>query len=247
VSCMAAFYLLGAGISASSWVQAPDPDALYADRERLASATQAADLLQAQLAEHADYAVAWKLARISYWLGTQGPDAGRRRSLDRGVKAGETATRLESGRPEGHFWLAANMGALAEFHGLLQGIKYRGRIKDELEAVLRIDPAWQYGSADRALGWWYFKVPGLFGGSRTKAREHLERALARHPESPVTLYFLAELAVADRRRDDARRLFEQAIAAPLDPDFAPEDRVYKRRAESRLRDLFGTPSGAQYL
>ena len=32
--------------------------------------------------------------------------------------------------------------------------------------VLKLDPAFQHGSADRALGRWYFKVPGLFGGSQ---------------------------------------------------------------------------------
>ena len=66
-------------------------------------------------------------------------------------------------------WLAANMGALAESFGLRQGLKYRGAIKDELLAVLRIDPAFQQGSADRALGRWYFKVPGLFGGSNRRS------------------------------------------------------------------------------
>ena len=33
---------------------------------------------------------------------------------------------LEPGRPGGHFWLAANMGVLAEQFGLRQGLKYRG-------------------------------------------------------------------------------------------------------------------------
>ena len=49
--------------------------------------------------------------------------------------------------------MAANMGALAESFGLRQGIKYRGAIKDALLTVLKIDPAFQEGSADRALAW----------------------------------------------------------------------------------------------
>ena len=52
------------------------------------------------------------------------------------------------------------MGALAESFGMRQGLKYRGDIKDELLLVLKLDPAFQHGSADRALGRWYFKVPG---------------------------------------------------------------------------------------
>ena len=64
--------------------------------------------------------------------------------------------------------MAANMGALAESFGMRQGLKYRGAIKDALLTVLKLDPAFQHGSADRALGRWYYKVPGLFGGSQTE-------------------------------------------------------------------------------
>lgn len=244
---MAALYLLGAASTVLNAGQSGDPDALYAGRETIANARQAAAIWAARSAEGRDFDAAWKLARACYWIGTQGPEAERRTSLERGVKAGELATRLSAERPEGHFWLAANMGALAESFGLLQGIKYRGRIKDELERVLAIDPAWQYGSADRALGWWYFKVPGLFGGSRTKAREHLRRALDRRPQSVITLLFLAEVAAADKQRDDARRLLQQAIDAPIDPEWAPEDRAYQRRAAARLQDLAGKGPAGQYL
>lgn len=153
------------------------------------------------------------------------------------MKAGEQAAALQPGRPEGHFWAAANMGALAESFGVMQGLKYRGRIKDELQKVLSMDPAWQQGSADRALGVWYLRVPGLFGGSRTRAREHLQRALAHNPQSTVTLYYLAEVARADGKKDDARRLFQQVIDSPLDPEWAPEDRSFKVKAAEALKKL----------
>ena len=72
-------------------------------------------------------ASAWKLARACYWLGTHGPEAERRAALDRGLKAGEQAAKINPNRPEGYFWQAANMGALAESFGLWQGLKYRGK------------------------------------------------------------------------------------------------------------------------
>ena len=212
-----------------------DPDALYRDRENIASARQAADAWAAEAATNFD--AAWKLARAVYWLGTHGPERERRAALERGVKAGEQAVALQAGRPEGHFWLAANMGALAESFGLTQGIKYRGRIKDELTKVREMDPSWQQGSADRALGMWYFKVPGLFGGSRKKAEEHLRQALTYNPRSTATLYFLAEVLLADRRRDEARTLLLQVLDSPVDPNWAPEDRDFKRKAEEKLKTL----------
>ena len=84
------------------------------------------------------------------------------------------------------------MGALAESFGMRQGLKYRGTIKDELLTVLKLDPAFQEGSADRALGRWYYKVPGLFGGSKQKSEEHLKRSLKYGPDSTASHFFLAE-------------------------------------------------------
>ena len=203
----------------------------------MASATRAADLWAARAEGGRDFEASWKLARASYWLGTRGPESKRRAALDTGVKAGQQAASLEPQRPEGHFWGAANMGRLAESYGLVQGLKYRGRVKDELERVLAIDRPWQQGSADRALGVWYFKVPRLFGGSYSKAEEHFRHALTYNPHSPATLYFLAELLVADGRRADARTVLQQVLDAPMDPAWEPEDKEFKRQATEQLQKL----------
>jgi hypothetical protein len=129
------------------------------------------------------------------------------------------------------------MGALAESFGLRQGLKYRGDIKRELEAVLRIDPAFQQGSADRALGRWYDKVPGLFGGSDEKSEEHLRASLAYNPNSTASLYFLGETLISRGKKADARAVLQKAIDAPLDPDWAPEDRDFKEKARTLLASL----------
>lgn len=216
-----------------------DPDALYRDRETLASATRAAEVWAARLAGNArDFDSAWKLARARYWLGTHGlPEAGRRTALEQGVAAGRTAAALEPQRPEGHFWMAANMGALAESFGIRQGIKYRKPIRESLERVLALDPAFLQGSADRALGRWYFKVPGVFGGSNTRSEEHLRKALTYGQDSVITHVFLAETLEAQGKRDAARHELRAALEAPLDPDWAPEDRRFKQQAEALLKKL----------
>src|SRR6188768_1536424 len=203
MSCMFVFYplLIGSLVAAAAMSPVPvagaasplqpsissqssDPDALYASREDLAKARQAATLWAERLQKDPkDFASAWKLARARYWLGGHAPVADRRQLLEGGIAAGRSAVAAEPNRPEGHFWIAANMGALAESFGMRQGLKYRGNIKEELLAVLKLDPGFQQGSADRALGRWYFKVPALFGGSNKKAEEHLRRSLTYNPAS----------------------------------------------------------------
>ena len=149
----------------------------------MSSARQAADIWDARLtANPKDFESAWKLARACYWLGGHVPADEQKQQFERGIKAATRATELEPERPEGHFWMAADMGAMAESFGLRAGIRYRGPIKKALETVLKIDPSYQQGSADRALGRWYFRVPRLFGGSKDKAIEHLKRSLTHAPE-----------------------------------------------------------------
>jgi hypothetical protein len=153
------------------------------------------------------------------------------------VNAGETATRLASTRPEGHFWLAANMGRLAESFGLMQALKYRGRIKDELEKVLAVDPSWQGGSADDALGQWYATVPRLFGGSSQKAEQHLRSALQHEPSNMSALSFLGEMLLNQGRTAEARLYLQRVVDGPFDEEWAPENREFKEKAAALLKQI----------
>lgn len=180
---------------------------------------------------------AWKLARVCYWLGGHAPDQERRAFLERGIAAGRRAATISPGAPEGHFWIAANMGALAESFGLRAGLKYRKPIKEALETVLRIAPSFMDGSADRALGRWYFRVPRLLGGSDARAVDHLRASLVYNNQSSVSLFFLAEVLVADGQKAEARATLQRVLDAPLDPLWAPEDRDYKDKATALLAML----------
>ena len=238
MSCILLFYLAAHASLAIAQQPAGDPDALYARRAELASARQAADIWQARVQQNSkDFESAWKLARARYWLGGHAPEGERRALLEQGMAAARTAIALAPDKPEGHFWLAANMGALAESFGLRQGIKYRGDIKNDLLTVLRLDAAFQQGSADRALGRWYYKVPGLFGGSNRKSEEHLRKSLTYNPSSTASLYFLAETLIDARRKDEARAVLERLIAVPIDPDWAAEDREFKEKGSVLIKTL----------
>jgi tetratricopeptide (TPR) repeat protein len=232
--CVAALFFLGVGTGAAQSVPA-DPDELYRQRETIANAERAAEIWATRAST--DFEAAWKLARAYYWIGTHQPQSLGRRTLERGIEAGEHAIRLADHRPEGHFWLAANMGRLAQSFGISQGIKYRGRIKSELERVLKIDPGFQNGSADDALGQWYDSVPRLFGGSGDKAERHFQSALARDPENTSVLMSLAQKRFDDGKRDEARVFAQRVLDAPLDPEWAPEEREFKAKATALLEKL----------
>jgi tetratricopeptide (TPR) repeat protein len=235
-SCIGLFYIAVFCLPGVATAQ-DDPDALYQNRASIEQARAAAAVWESRLkANPKDFESAWKLGRVSYWLGNhEAKEDDRRKALERGIEAGRQAVAIFDNRPEGHFWIAANMGTLAESFGLGQGLKYRGDIKRELETVLRIDPAFQKGSADRALGRWYFKVPGLFGGSNKMSEEHLRKSLTYDPNSTVSHFFLAETLFDLDRDAEAMEELKKVIAVPYDPEWEPEDREYKQKATALLK------------
>src|SRR5215471_19707173 len=95
-SCILTLYIsLSAGVA-----NAQNPDELYADREHLASARQAADIWAAELAKDPkNFEAAWKLSRIDYWLGEHAPVNERKAFLERGITAAEQAIAAEPNQP----------------------------------------------------------------------------------------------------------------------------------------------------
>ena len=198
-------------------------------------ARRAAEMWAAELAQNpASFDAAWKLARASYWLGGHAQQSERRKFLEQGIEAGRKAVAIEPNRPEGHFWIAANMGSLAESFGMMQGLKYRKQIKEELETVLGLEPGFQSGSAQsraRAL---------VLQGSRPlwgkqQARGGVFAPIAEYDvNNTVSHYFLAEVLIDEKRDDEARTELQKVIDAPPNPDWEPENQDYKARARVRL-------------
>ena len=93
----------------------------------------------------------------------------------------------------------------------------------------------QISAARRALGRWYFKVPGLFGGSHTEAEAHLRASLKYNASSTASHFFLAEVLLDDRRTAEARAELQKVLDAPLHPDWTPEDREFKEKARRLLK------------
>ena len=76
-------------------LQAADPDALYADRQDLEKARDAAAIWADRLQKNPrDFEAACKLARARYWLGGHAPEAERKAILEDGIKAARLAVEL---------------------------------------------------------------------------------------------------------------------------------------------------------
>ena len=251
VSCILAFYLAPAAalggtpqvVSQTPVKITANPDELYAARVDVGKAKAAADIWQQRAADGKDYESLWKLSRASYFLGTLGPKADQSAALERGISAGKQAAALQPDKPEGHFWYAANMGEKAQRSSKFTALGMKGDIKSELERVVAIQPGWQGGSAESALGEWYLKVPDTFmccGGDHKKGIELLRKALTYDTDSKQVKYSLAEaLADDDKTRPEAKGLLQQVISTPVDPEWAAEDQNFQAKARVLLDRLNG--------
>ncbi|MCA1593588.1 MAG: TRAP transporter TatT component family protein [Acidobacteria bacterium] len=251
--CLLILWLAGSAISCSSRQTKPpeqtqgaqvaellaQADRLYAQRETFDRAREAVSVLRhARTVDYSNYETEWKLAKFNYYLGTYGTDeAARGEAFREGMEAGEAAVKIEPNKPEGHFWLGANMGGRAELEGALAGLSFVGDIRREMETVIKLDEGFEGGSAYMALGQLDLELPSMLGGDNKRAVEELEKGL-RFGENNVLLRLrLAEAYLSVKRRDDARQQLNAMLKMKSNPDYIPEQQSALAKARRLLEKL----------
>jgi tetratricopeptide (TPR) repeat protein len=213
-----------------------EADHLYDGREDLLKVRQAIlQLRQAQAEDSGNYDVAWRLAKMNYYLGAHSPDESEKDKAFRdGIKAGQTAVKLQGDKPDGHFWLGANYGGNAQL-SMVAGLSSTDDIKREMETVVKLDESYQAGSADMVLGQVYLQSPRMLGGDPQQAVGYFEKGLRFGPNNAFLRLHLAEAYLAVNRKEDARKQIDALRAMTPDPDYLPEHKEALAQAQ-RLED-----------
>ncbi len=221
--------IAGTGNTAESIAQA---DKLYAERADLARVREGlARLRGVQAAEPSNYEAAWRLARMYYFLGEHTQDTTERdKAFEDGIKAGREAVKLQDNKPEGHFWLGANLGGQAQ-HSALSGFSSANDIRREMQKVISLDEGFMSGSAYMALARVDLEIPPVMGGDPKRAVELLEKGLKFGENNAPLRYYLAQGYLKLKRNEDARKQLETILNMQPDPNYVPEhnDAVEKAR------------------
>jgi len=198
-------------------------DRLYAGREDLMKVRQGlVTLRQAQASDPANYELAWRMAKLNYYLGAHSSDTSEREKAFRdGIEAGKLAVKLQDSKADGHFWLGANYGGSAEI-STLAGLAETDDIKHEMETVLKLDEGYESGSAYMVLGLVYLKSPRLLGGDAQKAVEYMEKGLKFGANNGSLRWHLAEAYAAVHRDGDAHKQIDALLAMRPTPGYEPE-------------------------
>ena len=156
-----------------------------------------------------DAAAAWQFGRACFNLAEFATNHTQRASLaEQGIAACRVATGRKPNSAPAHFYLAMNLGQLARTKGL-SALKLVDEMEREFVRARELDQHFHYAGPDRNLGLLYRDAPVIGSvGSRSRAREHLRRAVELAPEYPENRLSLIEAYAQWGDRTGAHRELE---------------------------------------
>jgi tetratricopeptide (TPR) repeat protein len=150
---------------------------------------------------------AWHFARAAFDLGDHPSTSSNERAeiAQEGIAACKKALTKEPDSAQLHYYLGLNQGELARTR-TLGALKLVDQMEREFTRSIELDASFDYAGAERSLGLLYRDAPVLASiGSRTKARQHLQRALELAPRYPENRLNLIESELKWGERKAARR------------------------------------------
>jgi hypothetical protein len=141
-----------------------------------------------------DAAAPWQFGRACFDWADFAPSNPQRADIaTEGMAACNQLIARDGASAPGHYYLAMNMGQLAQTKKL-GALKLVSQMETEFKTVLGADPKFDHAGADRGLGLLYYQAPGwpTSIGSKSKARQHLQKAVTIAPDFPENLMNLVE-------------------------------------------------------
>lgn len=145
---------------------------------------------------------AWALGQACFWRGEFAQDDDTRKSLaNEGIAVCRALTLHAPTVPEGHYYLALNLGQLARTKWL-EALGIVKELEHGMKLASGMNPRLDHAGPDRCLGQLYRDAPGwpISVGSKSKTRAHLLRAVELAPKFPRTTSSSSRPGCSGRRR-----------------------------------------------
>jgi len=137
---------------------------------------------------------AWQFGRSCFdWADFAKNDDQRESITGEGIAACRQVIARDPKSGQGHYYLAMNLGQLAQTK-TLGALRIVDEMEREFKMARDLDARFDYAGPDRNLGLLYFEAPGWPAsiGSKSKARQHLQRAAHLAPGYPENHLCLLE-------------------------------------------------------
>lgn len=152
----------------------------------------------------------WEFGRACYdWADYSTSDKQRADIAKQGIAACRKLIESDTDSAPGHYYLAMNLGQLAQTKSL-GALKIVSQMEAEFKIALGLDPKLDFAGPDRGLGLLYLEAPGWPAsiGSKSKARQHLQKALKLFPNFPENALNMIEAELKWGEKRDASRALE---------------------------------------
>ncbi len=156
-----------------------------------------------------DLETAWQFTRACFDLAQAATNnTDRARIADEGIAIGRRLIGRKPDLVQMHYYLGMNLGQLADTKRNLAALRIVDEMEREFEAARKLDEHFDHAGPDRNLGLLYFEAPSFISiGSRSKARQHLQRAVELAPDFPENrLNYLEALLKWGDRSEALREL-----------------------------------------
>ncbi len=216
-----------------------EADAAYAERANLTAARMSLEMYQ-KIAEAnpANAEAYWKASRAAWWVGDQAENAKEKMNLfNLGIDLAKKAIAADANSVEGHFWLGGNYGSYGETKGVLKSLFLVKPIRQEMDDVVRLNPAYEGGAGQRVLGVLDYKVPGFAGGNKKRAEQRLLQAYSLDPKNPYTVYYLGEYYHTMGKKEKASGYLKSLETLDVAPENKPDLMVIQKKAAALLADF----------
>jgi tetratricopeptide (TPR) repeat protein len=216
-----------------------DNDRLFQERQDLSNLrTAIANLNRARREFSRSYDIEWRLAKYSYYLGRHTTDQKEKtKAFDEGQAAGALAIKLDPGKPDGHFWYGANLGAQANENPQTVGVTSVKAIRESMNKVIELKPDYEMASAYDVLGQLELGTR-MLGGSVEKAVELFEKGIELEKFNGETRIHLAEAYLKLNKNAEAKRQLEYILQMKPNPAYLPEYAQQVDKAKRLLETKF---------
>jgi tetratricopeptide (TPR) repeat protein len=160
--------------------------------------------------------------------------------VEGGAKMEDALDTLDKNAVPALYWYTSNLGRWANPQGLATVLKYKAKIKAQIEKCMALDEHYFYSAPHRYLGVIYAKAPPIAGGDLVKAKEHFDKSIENSPKYLATTVLWAEFyAVKAEDKKGFQEQLEWVTKQPDDllPEMIPETKVEKKKAQRLLSQI----------
>jgi len=196
-------------------------DYMWINRENIDNQKFIAAYLATRPVVSKNYEIAWKTARLVYFIGNYG--YGEKMYLDSeegaqlfnyGVKAGKLATELNAEGAEGYYWYAYCLNAYGRAKSVLATAAGADDSMPALRKADTLNATYEGYGANRLLGRYYQDIPVLLGGSEDKSLELIKSAANNAPQYRNNWVVLGQYYYHFGYYESAIQICQKALTLP---------------------------------